>query len=252
MNNKGIVLVTGGGGSIGSAIAQRFSDAGFQIGVLDQNEKGMKDLAKDFDVLEKSLFFEKVDLTKKDFVKQAVENCKSFFKAEIVGIINCAAINKIEKFSYNTIDAFEQIMQVNIMANVVPTGVCLDDLIKSKGFVITISSVAGFAPLFGRTAYCASKYALHGFFDTLRTEHIGVIDVMLVCPTFVNTNFGNSENKKLQSNTLTPKEVADGVFKGYLKKVELLSLGKNATLARMVYRFFPKFYIKKMMEQNQF
>nr|MBP9136242.1 SDR family NAD(P)-dependent oxidoreductase [Chitinophagales bacterium] len=153
---------------------------------------------------------------------------------------------------YDSIDDFERILRINVMANIVPTGVCLSDLVRNKGFVITISSVAGFAPLYGRTSYCASKFALHGFFETLRTEHLGVLDIMLVCPTFVDTAFGNSENKKEISKKLTPNEVANGIYNAYLKKVKFLSLGKNSKLARLIYKFFPKFYIKKMMEQNQF
>lgn len=252
MNQQGIVLVTGGGGAIGSAIALRFADAGFSVGVLDQNELGMKALAVLFDKTKIPFFYEKVDLTQKELVLQSVENCKQFYKTEIVGIVNCAAINKIEKFSYDSIDDFERILRINVMANIVPTGVCLSDLVRNKGFVITISSVAGFAPLYGRTSYCASKFALHGFFETLRTEHLGVLDIMLVCPTFVDTAFGNSENKKEISKKLTPNEVANGIYNAYLKKVKFLSLGKNSKLARLIYKFFPNFYIKKMMEQNKF
>ena len=153
MNQQGIVLVTGGGGAIGSAIALRFADAGFSVGVLDQNELGMKALAVLFDKTKIPFFYEKVDLTQKELVLQSVENCKQFYKTEIVGIVNCAAINKIEKFSYDSIDDFERILRINVMANIVPTGVCLSDLVRNKGFVITISSVAGFAPLYGRTSW---------------------------------------------------------------------------------------------------
>jgi short-subunit dehydrogenase len=81
---------------------------------------------------------------------------------------------------------------------------------------------------------------------------LGVLDIMLVCPTFVDTAFGNSENKKEISKKLTPNEVANGIYNAYLKKVKFLSLGKNSKLARLIYKFFPKFYIKKMMEQNKF
>jgi short-subunit dehydrogenase len=71
---------------------------------LDQNELGMKALAVLFDKTKIPFFYEKVDLTQKELVLQSVENCKQFYKTEIVGIVNCAAINKIEKFSYDSID----------------------------------------------------------------------------------------------------------------------------------------------------
>ena len=88
MNQQGIVLVTGGGGAIGSAIALRFADAGFSVGVLDQNELGMKALAVLFHKTKIPFFYEKVDLTQKELVLQSVENCKQFYKTEIVGIVS--------------------------------------------------------------------------------------------------------------------------------------------------------------------
>lgn len=252
MNESRIVIVAGGGGAIGSAIAKQFAKNGFLIGVLDQHENGMDALRIYFEANNYPFFCCKTDLADKQSVLEGVENCRIAFKSNVIGLVNCAAINKVEKFSLDTVEAFKNILNVNVLASVVPTGVCLENIIEQKGFIITLSSVAGFAPLYGRTSYCASKFALHGFFETLRTEQRNKIHIMLVCPTFVDTGFGNNENKKQLTQALTADEVAHGIWNAYLKKNEFLSIGKNANLARWIYRFFPKFYIKKMMQQNEF
>jgi short-subunit dehydrogenase len=79
-------------------------------------------------------------------------------------------------------------MEVNFFGALHCTHAALEDLVARRGMVIAVSSVAGFAPLVARTGYAASKHALHGFFDSLRTEvePLGV-KVLLVCPSFIQT-----------------------------------------------------------------
>ena len=74
-------------------------------------------------------------------------------------------------------------MNVNFFGALYCTQAALPSLMERDGLIIVISSVAGFAPLLGRSGYAASKHALHGLFETLRTElqKTGV-DVMMVCP----------------------------------------------------------------------
>ena len=74
------------------------------------------------------------------------------------------------------------------MGSVHCTSAAMDDLVSRRGLIIVISSVAGFAPLLGRSSYCASKHALHGFFDTLRLEQRATgVDVLMVCPSYIDT-----------------------------------------------------------------
>jgi short-subunit dehydrogenase len=79
-------------------------------------------------------------------------------------------------------------MTVNFFGAMHCTHAALEPLISRRGMIIVISSVAGFAPLIARTGYAASKHALHGFFDSLRSEvePLGV-KVLLVCPSFIQT-----------------------------------------------------------------
>jgi short-subunit dehydrogenase len=66
-------------------------------------------------------------------------------------------------------------------------------VVATKGMIIAVSSVAGYTPLIARTGYAASKHAMHGFFDSLRTEvEPSGVDVMLACPSFIATRIGRN------------------------------------------------------------
>ena len=117
------------------------------------------------------------------------------------------------------LDLFKNIMDVNYLGSVYCTYYALPHLKKSNGRIVAISSLTGKVGVPTRTAYSASKHALHGFFDSLRAEeHDNNIKVLLVCPGFIQTNIsinaltGTGETlgtmDKATASGLTPKECA--------------------------------------------
>ena len=79
-------------------------------------------------------------------------------------------------------------MEVNLFGAVHCTQACVDDLIAQRGLIITVSSIAGVAPLYGRTGYSASKHALHGLFESIGAELADDgVHVLMVCPSFVES-----------------------------------------------------------------
>ncbi len=62
-------------------------------------------------------------------------------------------------------------MDVNFWGTVYCTKYAISHLLKSKGSVVAVSSISGFTPLAARTGYCASKYAVNGFLNSLRIEN---------------------------------------------------------------------------------
>ena len=82
-----------------------------------------------------------------------------------------------------------KVMEINFLGAVYCTKFALPSLLKSHGTVVGVSSTAGYRGLPGRTAYSASKFALQGWLEALRTEllHSGV-NVMWVCPGFTASN----------------------------------------------------------------
>jgi short-subunit dehydrogenase len=80
----------------------------------------------------------------------------------------------------------ERLMRVNYLGCAWPTAYALPHLKASRGRIVVVSSLTGLTGVPTRTAYCATKHALHGFFDALRIElrRTGVT-VTLACPDFV-------------------------------------------------------------------
>ena len=85
------------------------------------------------------------------------------------------------------IKVLKQLMDVNFWGTVYCTHAALPYLLKSKGSVVGVSSIAGFQGLPRRTGYSASKFAMHGFLNTLRVETLNQgLHVMIACPDLPN------------------------------------------------------------------
>jgi short-subunit dehydrogenase len=97
-------------------------------------------------------------------------------------------------------------MDINFWGAVYCTKFALPYIMQQKGTVAAISSVAGYRGLPGRTGYNASKFAMHGFFEALRTELLGSdVNVMWVCPGFTASNIRSAAlTKHGQPQGFTP------------------------------------------------
>ena len=70
------------------------------------------------------------------------------------------------------VSVIRQLMEINFFGTVYCTKYALPYLLKSKGSVVGVSSIAGYKGLPGRTGYSASKFAMHGFLEALRLENL--------------------------------------------------------------------------------
>ena len=109
---------------------------------------------------------------------------------QIDTLVNNAGISMIARFDEITdLSKFEQLMRVNYLGAVYCTHYALPHLKASQGLLVAISSLSGRTGVPTRSAYCASKHAMQGFFDTLRIELLGTgVDVLVVSPGFVATD----------------------------------------------------------------
>ena len=149
-------------------------------------------------------------------------------------------------------------MAVNFVGALHCTHAALDELVARRGMIVTISSVAGFAPLVARTGYAASKHALHGFFDSLRTEvePLG-LKVMLVCPSFIATGIEKnaldgqglpaSHPQAIVGVRASPEVVADRIFDAASKERRLLLPDPVSRSSWWVSRLLPRLYTRLMV-----
>ncbi|MEO8839878.1 MAG: SDR family NAD(P)-dependent oxidoreductase, partial [Herbaspirillum sp.] len=130
-------------------------------------------------------------------------------------------------------------------------------LVERHGQIAVISSIAGFSPLLGRTGYSASKHALHGFFDSLRSElEDDGVAVTVVCPAFIATGIDRAAldgdgqpapmSRKLVGKEMAPKEMADRIFTAVSLRQRLFLPTPLAKLSYWISRLAPRFFAQQM------
>jgi len=253
MKNK-TVVITGAARGLGAALARRFGKEGAFIAGCDVNEDNLSAFSDEMGKLGIDHMTGICDVSDEKSVRTFFAQLKAQGKSTDI-LINNAGITNIKLFRDNTNEEIMRVMDINFRGCVYTTRAAYDDIIANKGSYIAISSVAGFAPLIGRTAYAASKHAVLGFFETLRTEvkHHGV-HVLVACPGFIDTKLrdhvysgkedNTSTNHKVGDNA-TPDEVADLIFKATVKREPMLVTG----IGRISYwmkRLAPQIYERLM------
>lgn len=246
-----VVLVTGAAGGLGTALVERFARAGARIGALDVRRGELDDAVRrwrgDGMTVEPAV----ADCTDEDAVIGAVAGI-----AESLGpihtVINNAGITHIRNFAADLAPAVGRVMDVNFRGAVHVTAACLDQVVAQRGLFVTISSVAGFAPLLGRTGYAASKHALHGFFDSLRLELRDTgTGVLVVCPSFIATGIRRDVDTARGGvgvrDEATPAAVADQVFRAAVRDRQFVAVGRVARLSRLLRRWLPALYDRLMI-----
>ncbi|WP_171211697.1 MULTISPECIES: SDR family oxidoreductase [unclassified Ruegeria] len=245
-------VITGGAGGLGRALSAALRAQGWHTVLIDLPGPELDSYAR----LDGVTTFA-CDLTQPDQIKetctQVIESC-----ASIDLVIYNAGVSQISAFAECDMASHRNLFEINYFAAVDCARQFLHPLRQSKGTHLAISSVAGFAPLFHRTAYAASKHALEGFFKSLGAEEIKHgVSVSIAAPSFVATNIGRPD--AAQSGFVRPGSASDGVdymepedaarviLRGYARGKRFIPVGRVARLANIVNRIAPGFYFSQML-----
>jgi short-subunit dehydrogenase len=262
LNNK-IVIITGASSGIGKALAEEFARRGAnlvlaarqyvtlcEIAQTLQAQYEIKAVAVQCDVA--------VESECEHLVKQAVT---TFGKIDI--LVNNAGISMRALFKDTDIQVLKTLMDVNFWGTVYCIKYALPEIIKTKGSIVGVSSIAGYKGLPGRTGYSASKFAMNGFLDALRVENLKTgVHVMTACPGFTASNIRNTalnkdgnqqgestlHEEKMMTSEEVAKIIADGVearertliMTGQGKLTVFLSKLIPSVLDKLVYNVFTK------------
>ena len=163
----------------------------------------------------------------KELVKFTMEK---FGRIDI--LVLAAGVSYRTKFSeMNDMSLFKKAMDINLMGYVYLMKAALDPLKKVKGQVVVLSSVSGIMGTPLRSPYCATKFAVNGFFSALRLEEPEISFTLIYPPTVVGTNFRN--------NTLTGaiKQMDEPSVGGIdLKRaVDIIVMASDRKLDEMVF-----------------
>ena len=243
------VVITGACGGIGRALALRFGEAGARIALVDIRDEELAAFAEHLESRNISAQGYHCDIRDQEQVQRCFQRITDDFPS-IDLLINNAGVTHHSSFEETDLTVFRTLMDINYFGALHCTRAALDSLIISQGQIITMSSMSGFAPLWFRSAYAASKHALHGLFDCLRVElREKGVHVMLVCPGFTATDIYNnalqadgsvtSHPLEMTGKATTPADVGDEIYRAARKRKRLLVMSNVDWRARLFARLLP-------------
>ncbi len=248
MKNK-VVLITGASSGIGRALAVEAARRGAKLALMARNAIELEKTARLCKASGSEVFVFAGDVSRendcKDFVERALDN----FGAIDV-LINNAGISMRALLLDLELEVIRKVMNVNFWGTVYCTKFALSHLLKSKGSVVGISSIAGYKGLPGRTGYAASKFAMQGFLEALRIEnlHRG-LHVLVACPGFTASNIRNAalaadgsaqgESPRDEGRMMKAEEVAIHVLHAVEKRRNAIVLTRQGKLTVWLNKFFP-------------
>ena len=208
--DKKIMIITGASRGLGKAIALKFMQEGHSVIGFSRNEP-------DYPL---SLWV-KGDITEPDSRKLLFEEClQKFGRVDI--LINNAGRGHYETWEKTTIEDVKELFNTNFISMFAMTQMFIPELTKTKGTIINTSSVAGKLSVPCMGLYCATKYAVNAFSDSLRIElKPKGIRVLNLIVGRVNTGFSNHAlgNKRppVTPGAGKPEILAEKVYTAYIK-----------------------------------
>lgn len=191
MKNK-VVIITGASSGIGLASAREFAARGAKLSLGARSIDKLYELQKELEKDGCEVIVTKTDVSIESDCKLLIENTLKKF-GQIDVLVNNAGISMRALFIDLEIDVMKQLMDVNFWGTVYCTKYALPHLLKQQGSLVGISSIAGFLGLPGRAGYSASKFAMHGFLETVRTENLKKnLHVLIAAPGFTSSNVRKS------------------------------------------------------------
>lgn len=246
-----VVLISGAGGGLGSALCRAYVAEGACVVALEPHMQSLQNLLDTLPAQQcLGLGGAAGDVTGPNRCQEAVQAAINRF-GRIDVLINNAGITQRALFAQADLEQLRRVMEVNYFGAVNLTHAALPHLLHSGGVVAAVSSVAGFAPLLGRSAYSASKHALHGFFDTLRAELAprGVA-VCLTCPSFIATAIAQQQDgmasRVAAGGESNPDTIARAILQAVQRRQPLLLPDRTSRLAWWLHKWAPRLYASTM------
>ena len=245
-----MVIITGASSGIGEALVRNYTAQGAKVVLAARNIEKLKVLSDEIQTYENQLLCIKTDVSKEEDCKKLIESAVDRF-GRIDILINNAGISMRALFEETEISVIKKLMDVNFWGTVYCTKFALPYLLKSKGSVVAVSSIAGYKGLPGRTGYSSSKFAIHGFLEVLRIENMKKgLHVLTACPGFTASNIRNTalaadgsqqgESPRDEGKMMTAEEVAGYIANAIIKRKPSLTLTFQGKLTVWLNKFFPQ------------
>ena len=252
-----VVWITGASSGIGEALAEAFRAEGAKLILSGRREDALKAVQQRLGGEDhaKIIAFEVTDF---DALPAIVEEARGAF-GRIDVLVNNAGVSQRSLAKDTSFDVYRQVVDIDLMAPIALTQLVAPYMTaQGSGRIIAISSIAGKVGVPVRTAYCAAKHGVFGYFDALRTEvaHQGV-SVHVVAPGSIKTDISRnaltgSGDKRGKSDPaieagMPPEELARIVFRDIARgRGEIIVAQGNERMIERLRRYLPEFAFKRL------
>jgi NAD(P)-dependent dehydrogenase (short-subunit alcohol dehydrogenase family) len=249
-----VVVITGASSGIGLALAYEFAALGASIAMGARTEEKLKTVANTLAARGTRAIYTATDVTREEDCKRLIERTVEAFGRIDVLICN-AGISMRALFDDVDLSVLRRLMDVNFWGTVYCTKYALPYIQQSRGSIVGVSSVAGLHGLPARTGYSASKYAMHGFLETIRIENRKKgVHVMIAAPGFTASNVrfaaltadgsAQGETPRAEEQMMSPEEVARRIATGVWKHKRTLLMEFQGRATFLLKKICPSFLDK--------
>jgi dehydrogenase/reductase SDR family protein 7B len=244
-----VVIITGGSSGIGKALAAEFGKHGSLIFITGRKQGPLLEV-RDALVKQgvKAEAFVADSAVEDDNRKMVAECIRIFGRIDI--LINNAGVSMRALFEDLSLDVFRKVMDTNFYGTVYATKFALSSIIENKGSIVGISSINGKRATPARSAYSASKFAMEGFLESLRTEVFKRgVHVLSACPGFTASNIRHAaltsdgiaqgESPREETKMMSSEEAAHHIYMAVVKRKRDLVLTTQGRLAVFLNKWMP-------------
>jgi len=243
------VIITGGTSGIGKALAEEFGRHGAKILITARKKESLD--ATQTELRQKGITIRAIvaDASLEEDSKRMVDEALRIY-GRIDILINNAGISMRALFEDLHLDVFRKVMDINFYGTVYATKYALPHILESRGSIVGISSINGHRATPARSAYSASKYAMEGFLEALRTEVFKRgVHILSASPGFTASNIRHAaltangemqgESPRSEEKMMSAEKAARHIYQATLKRRRDLVLTTQGKLAVFLNKWIP-------------
>lgn len=258
LQTKKVVIITGGTSGIGKALAETYVEKGYAVVISGRNAQNLSETVLDLQKKTPDVLGVQMDVSKEEDCERLIQaTIQQFGRIDL--LINNAGISMRALFKDLDLKVLKQVMDINFWGTVYCTKFALPYLLQQKGSIVGISSVAGFKGLPARTGYSSSKFAMHGFLESVRIENFDAgLHVLIACPGFTASNIRNTalakdgniqgESPLDEGKIMQADEVAHIIARAVDKRKRDVVMTKQGKSVFWMNKFFPSFVDKQVLK----
>jgi NAD(P)-dependent dehydrogenase (short-subunit alcohol dehydrogenase family) len=239
-----VVLITGGSSGIGRALAFEFGRNGSQVVITGRQEGPLQQTSQELTTAGIANRYVVGDVrSEADNQRAVAETVAAFGKLDV--LINNAGITMRGLCADTKSEVFRTVMDINFFGTLYATQAALPYLKQTRGSIIGISSIAGYRGLPVRSGYSASKFAMNGFLEALRTELLpDGVHVLTACPGFTASNIrfssldkngqATGDSMRDESQMMSAEECARHIYRATVRRKRELIMTAQGKLTVFV------------------